>query len=81
MDGGYWWFKVEIDGRSIKAGGANAYPSYEDARLSSGDEERFRLLKAALYEVFSIEGFIEMARRQAERSKQIESERESKPAD
>lgn len=81
MDGGYWWFKAEINGRSIRARGANSYPSYEDARLTSCDEERFGLLKTALYEAFTIDGFIEMARRQAERAKQIESERESKPTD
>ena len=77
MDGGSWSFKAEISGRTINAAGCNAFPAFEDARLSTCNEERFRLLKAAFYDAFQIDGFIYAAQRQAEIAKQIQAERDA----
>ncbi|WP_254512968.1 hypothetical protein [Anatilimnocola floriformis] len=74
LDGGVWFFNIEIDGRSHKAAGVNAYPSYADPRKTSTDQERFRLLCAALYDCFYIDGAIQSAQRQAEIAKQIQTQ-------
>jgi hypothetical protein len=77
LDGGWWSFNAVIGVRSIKAAGVNAYPSYADPQQTTTDEARFRLLCAALYDCFYIDGAIRSAKRQAEIGKQIQVEREA----
>jgi hypothetical protein len=74
LDGGDWLFKAEIDGRSVKASGDNAYPAYENAQQTTCEEQRFRLLKAALYDAFSIDVYIGAFQRQAELASKIQEQ-------
>ena len=75
LDGGIWWFNAELNGRSVRAAGNNAYPTYEDPKLTTTDEERFALLRKGLYDAFSIEAYIVAAQRQAEYRQQVERDR------
>ncbi|MCA9209096.1 MAG: hypothetical protein KDA55_12100, partial [Planctomycetales bacterium] len=69
-DGANWWFKAKLGNRECKCGGCNAFPSYADVRDTSLNGERFALLRAALYDVFLIEGYIHQARIYAERERE-----------
>ena len=70
-DGGTWWFKAAIDQRICNAAGKNAFPSFEDSQVTLLNPERFGLLSAALYQIFSIDWHIEHPRRSAENEKKI----------
>ncbi len=66
-DGSAWKFEAEINGRICRCGGANAYPAYSSPLTTSMNRERFSMLEAALYDAFSIEGYIHQAKLFAER--------------
>ena len=69
-DGANWWFKARLGNRECKCGSRNAFPSYADVRNTSLNGERFALLRAALYDMFSIEGYVHQARIYSEREKE-----------
>ncbi len=60
-NGGSWWFTAKLEDQECSCGGCNAFPSYGDAAQTALDGERFTLLLAALYDMFSIAGYIHQA--------------------
>src|SRR5262245_57015145 len=73
-DGSSWSFIASDGRRECRCGGANAYPSFADPKLTTTDRGRFALLHAAMYDCFGIEGYIQQARLFAEVSRQRSGE-------
>lgn len=67
-DGSSWSFTASIGPRQCQCGGVNAYPSFADPKITTTDPGRFALLRAALYDCFGIEGYVQVARLFAELS-------------
>jgi hypothetical protein len=61
-DGSSWTFTASDGQRECKCGGVNAYPSFVDPKSTTVDRGRFALLRAAMYQCFEIEGYIQQAR-------------------
>ncbi len=54
LDGLSWSFNGDIEGRTIRAGGENAYPSFADVRKASLEPERYGFLVFALHNAFGV---------------------------
>jgi hypothetical protein len=67
-DGSSWSFIASDGERQCRCGGVNAHPSFADHKVTTLDRGRFALLRAALYDCFGIEGYIQQARLFAKRS-------------
>jgi hypothetical protein len=67
-DGSSWSFIASDGERQCRCGGVNAHPSFADHKVTTVDRGRFALLRAALYDCFGIEGYIQQARLFAGRS-------------
>lgn len=53
-DGGSWKFETRINGRTCQTAGTNAYPSLDDAAMTSLEPERFGRLLQGFEEIFRI---------------------------
>lgn len=73
-DGSAWSFSASFAGRSCRCGGANAYPSFSDAKKTTIDRGRFAFLQAAMYDCFRMEGYIHEAKKFAEQETQRSGE-------
>jgi hypothetical protein len=62
-DGSSWMFVASYGERQCRCGGVNAYPSFVDPRQTAMDRDRFGLLRAALYQCFGIDWYIQEAKR------------------
>ena len=60
-DGSVWTFSASINGAEVNCGGANAYPAFRDAKITTVDRGRFAMLTAAMYACFDIERYIHIA--------------------
>jgi hypothetical protein len=69
QDGSSWSFVASDGRRECRCGGMNAYPSFADPTRTTTDQGRFALLRAALYDCFAIESYIQQARLFGEISK------------
>lgn len=67
LDGSSWSFAASFNDQSVDSAGDNAFPSFADASRTSLTRDRFDLLTSAIYTCFSIEHYIEQARRFASR--------------
>lgn len=61
-DGSSWTFNVAFNGKTNRAAGSNAYPSFADPVDTSLSRDRFDLLVAAIYSTFNIDYYIKQAR-------------------
>jgi hypothetical protein len=73
-DGSSWTFVASTGSRECRCGGVNAYPSFADPKVTTLDRGRFALLRAAMYDCFGIEGYIQQAKLFAEVSRQRSGE-------
>lgn len=61
-DGSSWTFNVAFNGKTHRAAGFNAYPSFADPAETSLSRDRFDLHVAAIYSTFNIDYYIERSR-------------------
>jgi hypothetical protein len=78
-DGSSWTFVASGGSHECCCGGVNAYPSFVDPKQTTVDRRRFALLRAAMYDCFGIEGYIQEARLFAEVSRQRSGEPGASP--
>lgn len=48
-DGGSWCIKLSVSGRMMSSRGFNAYPSYKSSDMTTLNEERYGLLREAVF--------------------------------
>jgi hypothetical protein len=80
LDGGSWWFRAKLAGREIHTAGSNAYPSYTNPKETAPIlcEERFAMLRASLYEAFTIDTYLRQAKMHSQAASTSEPDKDSK---